>query len=85
MSQNAIAETLAHLVAGIVENPDEVEITEVEGDRGVTYEVRVNPDDLGRVIGRSGRTVMALRTVINAIAGGKRVRVDVVDTDREDD
>ncbi|MDA8911283.1 KH domain-containing protein, partial [bacterium] len=44
-------------------------------------EVRVHPEDLGRVIGKNGRTATALRTVVNALAGGKRVRVDVVDTD----
>ena len=52
----------------------------VSGRRGRTLEVRVNPDDLGKVIGRSGRTAKALRTVVAAI-GGKGVRVDVVDTD----
>jgi predicted RNA-binding protein YlqC (UPF0109 family) len=43
--------------------------------------VRVHPDDLGRVIGRSGRTAKALRTLVTALADGQRVRVDVVDTD----
>ena len=41
----------------------------------------MHPDDLGRVIGKNGRTATALRTVVNALADGKRVRVDVVDTD----
>jgi hypothetical protein len=43
--------------------------------------VRVHPEDLGRVIGRAGRTAKALRTLVTALADGKRVRVDVVDTD----
>jgi predicted RNA-binding protein YlqC (UPF0109 family) len=43
--------------------------------------VRVHPDDLGKVIGRNGRTATALRTVISGV-GGRGVRVDVVDTDR---
>ena len=42
----------------------------------------MHPDDLGRVIGRSGRTAKALRTVVSALASGESVRVDVVDTDR---
>ena len=42
----------------------------------------VHPDDLGRVIGRSGRTASALRTVVGALAGGGTVRIDIVDTDR---
>jgi predicted RNA-binding protein YlqC (UPF0109 family) len=45
--------------------------------------VRVHPEDLGRVIGRGGRTAKALRTVISSLADGKRVRVDVVDTDAD--
>ena len=71
---------LEHLVKGIVDNPDDVTVDMVSGRRGRTLEVRVNPDDLGKVIGRSGRTAKALRTVVAAI-GGKGVRVDVVDTD----
>ena len=71
---------LEHLVKGIVDNPDDVTVDLVSGRRGQTLEVRVNPEDLGKVIGRSGRTAKALRTVVAAI-GGKGVRVDVVDTD----
>ena len=71
---------LEHLVKGIVDHPDEVTVDMVSGRRGRTREVRVNPEDLGKVIGRSGRTAKALRTVVAAI-GGKGVRVDVVDTD----
>ncbi|MGA0210662.1 MAG: RNA-binding protein [Pontimonas sp.] len=72
---------LHHLVREIVDNPDEVAVSVVDTPRGDLIEVRVHPDDLGRVIGRQGRTAKALRTVINALAGGRKVRVDVVDTD----
>ncbi len=72
---------LEHLVKGIVDHPDEVQVTSKETQRGDVLEVHVHPEDLGRVIGRSGRTAQALRAVINALAGGRRVRVDVVDTD----
>ncbi|MEY2736974.1 MAG: hypothetical protein RL683_92, partial [Actinomycetota bacterium] len=44
-------------------------------------EINVHPEDLGRVIGRGGRTAKALRAVVKALADGKKVRVDVVDTD----
>ena len=71
---------LEHLVKGIVDNPDDVTVDLVTNRRGRTLEVRVNPDDLGKVIGRNGRTAKALRTVIAAL-GGRGVRVDVVDTD----
>ena len=69
-----------HLVRGIVDNPDDVTVDLVTGRRGRTLEVRVNPEDLGKVIGRNGRTAKALRTVTTAL-GGRGVRVDVVDTD----
>lgn len=71
---------LEHLVRGIVAHPDDVHVDTVEGRRGRTLEVRVHPDDLGKVIGRGGRTAKALRTVVTAI-GGRGIRVDVVDTD----
>jgi predicted RNA-binding protein YlqC (UPF0109 family) len=77
-----LAAALDHLVRGIVDNPDDVQVDLVSSRRGRRLEVRVHPDDLGRVIGRSGRTASALRTVMGALAGGQPVRVDIVDTDR---
>ena len=75
-------EALEHLVTGIVDHKDDVVVRSKDLRRGQTLEVRVHPEDLGRVIGRGGRTAGALRTVIGALPGGRRVRVDVVDTDR---
>ena len=72
---------LTHLVKGIVDHPDEVRVASSTSARGEVLEVRVHPEDLGRVIGRAGRTAKALRTLVTALADGKRVRVDVVDTD----
>ena len=72
---------LEHLVKGIVDHPDDVQVLTKNTPRGEILEVRVNPEDLGRVIGRAGRTAKALRTLVTALADGKRVRVDVVDTD----
>lgn len=69
-----------HLVRGIVDNPDDVRVDLVQGRRGRTVEVRVHPDDLGKVIGRGGRTARALRQVVSGV-GGRGVRVDLVDTD----
>lgn len=71
---------LEHLVRGIVDRPDDVRVDLVNSRRGRRLEVRVHPDDLGKVIGRNGRTAKALRLVMTAI-GGRGVRVDVVDTD----
>jgi predicted RNA-binding protein YlqC (UPF0109 family) len=76
-----LAAALEHLVKGIVDHPDEVQVVAKDSPRGEVLEVHVNPEDLGRVIGRSGRTAKALRTLVGALADGKRVRVDVVDSD----
>lgn len=72
---------LEHLVMGIVDHPDDVKVVAAASARGEVLEVHVNPEDLGRVIGRAGRTAKALRTLVTALADGRRVRVDVVDTD----
>jgi predicted RNA-binding protein YlqC (UPF0109 family) len=77
-----LAEALEHLVRGIVDSPEDVKVSSKNNRRGDTLEVRVHQDDLGRVIGRQGRTARALRTVVAALADGEPVRVDVVDTDR---
>ncbi|WP_404311324.1 RNA-binding protein [Agrococcus terreus] len=77
-----LRDALEHLVKGIVDRPGDVRVRARDTQRGEVLEVRVHPEDLGRVIGRGGRTAGALRTVIGALPGGRRVRVDVVDTDR---
>ncbi|WP_046468031.1 RNA-binding protein [Allosalinactinospora lopnorensis] len=74
-----LEEALEHLVKGIVENPDDVQVRARRLRKGKVLEVRVHPDDLGKVIGRSGRTAKSLRTVIGALAGGRYVRVDLLD------
>jgi predicted RNA-binding protein YlqC (UPF0109 family) len=75
-----IDEALEHLVKGIVDNPEEVVITEKNSRGGTTLEVRVHPEDIGKVIGRNGRTAKALRTVVSALAG-KSIRVDLIEAD----
>ena len=77
-----LADALEHLVRGIVSNPDDVYVADKDVRRGRMLEVRVHPEDIGKVIGRSGRTATALRTVIGALAGREQVRVDFVDVDK---
>ncbi|KSU67780.1 MULTISPECIES: RNA-binding protein [Micrococcaceae] len=76
-----LVDALDHMVRGIVEEPEDVKVALKSTRRGDLLEVRVNPEDLGRVIGRQGRTARALRTVMAALAK-ESVRVDVIDTDR---
>ncbi len=77
-----LADALEHLVRGIVDSPDDVEVQSRNTRRGALLEVRVNPEDLGRVIGRNGRTAKALRSVIGALSSKGSVRVDVIETDQ---
>jgi len=77
-----LSEALEHLVRGLVPHPDEVRVREFNRGRGRTLEVRVHPEDVGKVIGRQGRTAGALRTVIGALAGYEAIRIDFVDVDR---
>ena len=73
-------ETLEHLVKGIVDHPDDVVVRE-NNSRGATLEVKLNPEDMGRVIGKAGRTATALRTVVNALSDKGNVRIDILDVD----
>lgn len=82
MTAEMLEEALTHLVRGIVEHPDDVSVTTRAQRRGgPVLQVRVHPEDLGKVIGRSGRTANALRTVLSGVADGRSVRVDFVDVD----
>jgi hypothetical protein len=76
-----LEEALEHLVRGIVDHPDDVSVRDRTNRRGRTLEVRVNPEDLGKVIGRGGRTAKALRTVIGALGPGRGIRIDFLDVD----
>lgn len=77
---DTLEEALDHLVRGIVEHDEDVRVDLTTNRRGRTLRVHVHPEDLGKVIGRGGRTATALRTVMTAV-GGRGLRVDVVDTD----
>ena len=77
-----LADALEHLVRGIVKHPDDVDVRDKQTRRGPLLEVRVHPDDLGKVIGRGGRPATALSTGISAVGGKGSARVDFVDVDR---
>jgi predicted RNA-binding protein YlqC (UPF0109 family) len=77
-----VKDLLEYLARGLVEHPDAVQVTEIEEDDGtLVLELSVDEDDYGSVIGRGGRTAMALRTVVKAAAAKeqRRVFVDIVD------
>lgn len=68
---------LQHVVRSIVDDPEAVRVEGAEGRNRVRLEVRVGPGDLGRVIGRRGRTAQSIRTVVRAAASRDGVEVDV--------
>ena len=77
-------DVVAYLARALVDEPDRVTVEELPGARGVTYEVRAAPDDVGKLIGRSGRTVKSVRRLVRAVgpsqlgADGDRVEVEVL-------
>ena len=74
-------ELLLYIARSLVEHPDEVTVTEVQGTDTLTLELRVNPDDMGKVIGRQGRIAKEIRTLMRSHAQhlGTKVSVDIVD------
>ncbi len=69
------------IVKQLVDNPDKVEVSEVDGERTTVYELRVGEGDLGKVIGKRGKTAGAIRTLISAASAkkGKRAMLEILE------
>jgi predicted RNA-binding protein YlqC (UPF0109 family) len=76
-----VAELLAYLARELVDDPEAVQVETEERDGALVLVLRVAPDDVGKVIGRGGRIIRALRTVVRASSArdGRRVLVEIVD------
>jgi predicted RNA-binding protein YlqC (UPF0109 family) len=76
MSDNSASmrELVAFIAKTLVDRPDEVDVREVEGDQGSVIELKVAEEDLGKVIGKQGRTARALRTILTAASSKLRKR-----------
>jgi len=74
-------ELLLFIAQNLVDNPDEVTVTERETDSETVFELRVNPSDVGKVIGRQGRIAKEIRSLMRSVAQrqGKRISVDIMD------
>ena len=74
-------ELLLYIAQNLVDNPGDVTVTEREADNETVFELRVNPSDMGKVIGRQGRVAREIRALMRSVAQrqGKRVSVDIVD------
>lgn len=74
-------ELLEYLARALVDSPDSVEVTSVEGERSIILQLRVDPEDVGKVIGKKGRIAQAMRTLIKASATkeGRNAIVEIID------
>jgi predicted RNA-binding protein YlqC (UPF0109 family) len=74
-------ELVQYLARSLVSNPDAVEVTESAIEDGAVYELRVAKDDLGRIIGKQGRTAKSIRTILNAAASktNRKVGLEIVE------
>jgi len=72
---------LESIAKSLVDAPNEVQITEIDGEKTIIFELRCNAKDVGKIIGKSGKTVGAMRTLLNSIAAkqGRKAMLEVVD------
>jgi predicted RNA-binding protein YlqC (UPF0109 family) len=77
----ALKDLVATIAEALVDDPDAVEVDELEDDRGVIVELRVAQDDIGKVIGKEGKTAQSIRALLNAAAAkqGCRAHLDILD------
>ncbi|TFZ39838.1 KH domain-containing protein [Soehngenia longivitae] len=75
-----MGELVEFIAKSLVDNPDEVKVNEIEGSQSIIIELRVAPEDMGKVIGKQGRIAKAIRTVVKAAAikQNKRVVVEII-------
>jgi predicted RNA-binding protein YlqC (UPF0109 family) len=76
-----LEELIRAIATELVDHPDEVEVTEIAGDHNSVIELRVAKDDIGKVIGKEGRTAQSMRTILTAVSTklGRRAHLDIVD------
>ncbi|HIJ57753.1 MAG TPA: KH domain-containing protein [Deltaproteobacteria bacterium] len=68
-------ELIKHIAQALVNNPEQVSVREITGEHTIILELKVAKEDIGKVIGKQGRTAQALRTILNAASGKKKKRV----------
>ena len=69
-----LKELVEHIVKMLVDKPEDVSVSEISGEQAIIVELRVSPEDLGKVIGKEGRTARAIRTLLHAAATKERKR-----------
>ncbi len=76
-----MVELLLYLAKALVNKPEEVRVKEIKREKNITLELVVNSNDFGRIIGKEGRTIKAIRNIINAasVKQGKKVTIELVE------
>jgi predicted RNA-binding protein YlqC (UPF0109 family) len=77
---SSMKELVEFIAKSLVDDPSQVQVSEIEGETSLILELRVGPDDMGRVIGKGGRTANAIRTLVRVLAAkqGKRATLEIV-------
>lgn len=72
---------IRYIVTSLVDHPEEISVTEIEGDEQTVLELRVSPKDVGKVIGKNGRIAKSLRAILTAasIKAGKNFSLEIID------
>ena len=77
---SAMKDLVEYIAKALADDPSQVHVSEIEGETSLILELRVGPEDMGRIIGKGGRTANAMRTLVRALAAkqGKRVTLEIV-------
>ena len=80
-----LKELIEYIVKSIVDSPESVNVTQIDGESTIVFELRVRQDDVGKVIGKKGRTINAIRTLVNATAAKSNMRamLEIVEEEKQ--
>ena len=78
-------ELIEYIVKSIVDFPEDVNVTQIDGESTIVFELRVRQDDVGKVIGKKGRTINSIRTIVNATAAKSNMRAMLEIVEDEDE
>ena len=81
MSQSNLQELIEFIARSLVDDSAQVSVKEIPGEHAMVYELRVGPDDMGKVIGRNGRMARSIRTLLSAAASldGRKASLEILD------
>jgi len=76
-----LKDLIVYIAKSLVDDPDKIEVIEISGERTVVYELKVGKDDIGKIIGKAGKTAKAIRTIVTAASMkvGKRAVLEILE------